>query len=63
MLFTVKNKFLFVLCLFDPIALDMLDHMWAGDSPAGNASGCMFAQLNVDRRYGGRKYVRVYASP
>lgn len=26
----VKNKFLFVLCLFDTSTLDMLDHMWVG---------------------------------
>lgn len=27
--------------LFDPCALDVLDHMWVGGTWAGNASGCM----------------------
>lgn len=38
---TVKNKFLFVPCLFDPSAPD--DPMWVGGTWAGNMSGCKLA--------------------
>jgi hypothetical protein len=34
----VKNKFLFVLCLFDPSAPDVLDHIWVRNMSAENLS-------------------------
>lgn len=40
-LFTVKKKFLLVLCLFDPSVPDVLDHMKAGGTQARKRSGCV----------------------
>lgn len=37
--FAIKNTFLFALYLFDPSAPDVLNHMWAGGTWAGNTSG------------------------
>jgi hypothetical protein len=49
-LFVVK-KFLFVLCLFEPSAPDVLDHTWAGDTWAGTISVCTLAHdWNIRRQ-------------
>lgn len=42
--------FLFVLCLFDPSALDVFDLMWSGNLWARNTSGCT---LDPDRMQAG----------
>lgn len=38
---TVKNMFLFVLYLFEPSALDVLDQRWLGGTWAGSMLRCM----------------------
>lgn len=38
---TDKNKFLFVLCLFNPSVRNVLDYIWVGNPWDRNMSGCV----------------------
>lgn len=48
---TVKNKFLFILCLFEPSEPDVLDHMWVHGQEV-HQDVCL-PLIGPDRKYSG----------